>query len=73
MSPDSTLLIFSDGLMDSIPGAHPENRLLAAVAKSSEQTMANLKSLVDPKYNEDDVTVLLLKYDATRVLGAMPS
>jgi serine phosphatase RsbU (regulator of sigma subunit) len=38
MSPDSTLLLFSDGLTDSIPGEHPENRLLAAIARSSEQT-----------------------------------
>ena len=61
ISRGSTLLIFSDGLTDSIQGEHPENRLLAAFAESAGQTMANLKSLVDPKFNEDDVTILLVK------------
>jgi phosphoserine phosphatase RsbU/P len=57
----STLLIFTDGLTDSIQGEHPENRLRDALAESAERTMANLKSLVDPKFNEDDVTILLVK------------
>ena len=26
--------------------------------------MGNLKSLVDPKFNEDDITILLLKRDS---------
>jgi len=56
-----TLLIFTDGLTDSIQGEHPENRLRDALAESAERTMANLKSLVDPKFNEDDVTILLVK------------
>lgn len=56
-----TLLLFSDGLTDSIQGQHPESRLHDAFADSAGQTMANLKSLVDPKFNEDDVTILLLK------------
>ena len=55
------LLIFSDGLTDSIQGDHPENRLLAAFAENAERTIANLKSLVDPKFNEDDVTILLVE------------
>jgi len=57
----SALLIFSDGLTDSIQGDHPEKRLLAVFAENTEGTMANLKSLVDPKFNEDDVTILLVK------------
>jgi sigma-B regulation protein RsbU (phosphoserine phosphatase) len=56
-----SLLIFSDGLTDSIQGDHPENRLRDAFAESAERMMANLKSLVDPKFNEDDVTILLVK------------
>jgi len=55
------LLIFTDGLTDSIQGEHPENRLCDAFAVSSGQMMANLRSLVDPKFNEDDVTILLVK------------
>jgi phosphoserine phosphatase RsbU/P len=61
LSPGSTLLIFTDGLTDSIQGEHPENRLRDALSESAERTMANLKSLVDPKFNEDDVTILLVK------------
>jgi phosphoserine phosphatase RsbU/P len=56
-----TLLIFTDGLTDSIQREHPENRLRDALAESAQRTMANLKSLVDPKFNEDDVTILLVK------------
>src|ERR1700736_1300503 len=61
LSPGSTLLIFTDGLTDSIQGGHPENLLGDAFPGGRERTMANLKSLVDPKFNEDDVTILLVK------------
>jgi sigma-B regulation protein RsbU (phosphoserine phosphatase) len=59
--PGGTLLVFTDGLTDSISGKTPENRLRSALADSPERTMINLKSLVDPKLNEDDVTILLVK------------
>lgn len=55
------LLLFSDGLTDSIQGEHPESRLRDAFADSGGQTMANLKSLVDSKFNEDDITILRVK------------
>jgi sigma-B regulation protein RsbU (phosphoserine phosphatase) len=61
LNPGGTLLIFTDGLTDSIHGEHPENRVCNALAESAGRTMANLKSLVDPKFNEDDVTILLVK------------
>jgi serine phosphatase RsbU (regulator of sigma subunit) len=61
MSQDSSLLIFSDGLPDSIQGEQPESRLCDAFAESVGRTMANLKSLIDPKFNEDDVAILLAK------------
>jgi serine phosphatase RsbU (regulator of sigma subunit) len=64
LSPGSTFLIFTDGLSDSIQGEHPENRLRDAFAESAERTMANLKSLVDPKFNEDDITILLVRRTA---------
>jgi sigma-B regulation protein RsbU (phosphoserine phosphatase) len=60
LSPGSTLLLFTDGLTDSIQGEHPENRLRDAFAESAGRTMTNLKSLVDPKFNEDDITILLV-------------
>jgi len=69
LSRGSTLLIFSDGLTDSIQGEHPENRLRDAFADSAGRTMANLKSLIDPKFNEDDVTILLVK----RIAGSASS
>jgi Stage II sporulation protein E (SpoIIE) len=58
--PGGVLLLFTDGLTDSIPGKNPEDRLRNALANGAG-TMSNLKSLVDPKFNEDDVTILLVK------------
>jgi serine phosphatase RsbU (regulator of sigma subunit) len=64
LCPGGTLLVFTDGLTDSISGKNPESRLLDALADTPGRTMSNLKSLVDPKLNEDDVTVLLVKREA---------
>lgn len=59
--PGGTLLLFTDGLTDSISGNDPESRLRSALGDRSRKTMSALKSLVDPKFNEDDVTMLLVK------------
>jgi sigma-B regulation protein RsbU (phosphoserine phosphatase) len=64
LRPDSALLLFTDGLTDSIPGKNPEDRLRDALAKNSGRTMAEIKSLIDPKLNHDDVTILLVKRTA---------
>jgi sigma-B regulation protein RsbU (phosphoserine phosphatase) len=64
LRPGGALLLFTDGLTDSIPGESSQDRLLDALAKKSGRTMANLKSLVDPKFNQDDVTILLMKRTA---------
>ena len=64
ISPGGALLLFTDGLTDSIPGTNPEDRLRDALAKNSGRTMAKLKSLVDPTFNQDDVTILLVKRTA---------
>jgi len=56
-----TLLLFTDGLTDSIPGDDPEGRLRGAIAASPAETMSHLKSLIDPKFKEDDVTILQVK------------
>ncbi|MGC1170434.1 MAG: PP2C family protein-serine/threonine phosphatase [Candidatus Acidiferrales bacterium] len=69
VGPGGTLLIFTDGLTDSIRGENPEDRLRDALTDSTERTMANLKFLVDPKFNEDDVTILLVK----RIAGSPSS
>jgi hypothetical protein len=51
-------------LTDSIPGENPEDRVRDALADRSGRRMSLLKSLVDPKFNEDDVTILLVKRDS---------
>jgi len=61
LSPAGTLLLFTDGLTDSIPGNDPAGRLRGAISDNPAKTMSNLKSLIDPRFNEDDVTILLVK------------
>jgi serine phosphatase RsbU (regulator of sigma subunit) len=56
-----TLLLFTDGLTDSIPGNDPESRLRAAISANPAKTMSNLSSLINPGFKEDDVTILLVK------------
>jgi serine phosphatase RsbU (regulator of sigma subunit) len=56
-----TLLLYTDGLTDSIAGDDPERRIVEALAQSSGTTMSNLKRLINPDFNEDDVTILVLK------------
>ncbi len=63
LSPGDALLLFTDGLTDSIPGDDPESRLREALADDPAQRMSHLKSLVDPRFNEDDVTILLVERD----------
>jgi sigma-B regulation protein RsbU (phosphoserine phosphatase) len=63
LSPGGTLLLFTDGLTDSISGDEAENSLRDALADSSTRTISVLKSLIDPRFNEDDVTILLVKRD----------
>ncbi len=67
LSPGGVLLVFTDGLTDSISGENAEGRLRDALAESSAGTMSILKSLVDPAFNEDDVTILLVKRDRDAV------
>lgn len=64
LSPGGSLLVYTDGLTDSISGENAENLLRDALADTSGKTMLILKSLVDPHFNEDDVTILLVKRDA---------
>jgi sigma-B regulation protein RsbU (phosphoserine phosphatase) len=64
LPPGGALLVFTDGLTDSISGGNAENRLRDALADRSGKTMQILKSLVNPHFNEDDVTILLVKRDA---------
>lgn len=53
-------LMFTDGLPDGIGGQAPEQRICDALRSDANQTMPALRTLIDPKFNEDDVTILLL-------------
>jgi sigma-B regulation protein RsbU (phosphoserine phosphatase) len=64
LAPGGALLLFTDGLTDSISGERAEERLREALADSLGDTMDHLKALVDPHFNEDDVTILLVKRHA---------
>jgi sigma-B regulation protein RsbU (phosphoserine phosphatase) len=64
LPPGGALLVFTDGLTDSIPGEDAESQLRDALADCSGKTMQILKSLVNPHFNEDDITVLLVKRDS---------
>jgi serine phosphatase RsbU (regulator of sigma subunit) len=65
-----TLLLFTDGLTDSISRSNPELHLREALVERSGTTMSNLKSLIDPAFNEDDVTILLLSRNASSASDA---
>ena len=62
----SMLLLFTDGLPDAIGGSDPEGRIREALTSHGTGALTAVRALVDPKFNEDDVTVMLVK----RVGGA---
>jgi sigma-B regulation protein RsbU (phosphoserine phosphatase) len=64
LSPGGAILLFTDGLTDSISGENAEDRLRDALADDTGKTMDILKSLVSPHFNEDDITILLVKRNA---------
>jgi serine phosphatase RsbU (regulator of sigma subunit) len=53
IQPGGVVLLFTDGLPDSIGVKNPEDRLREVLADGSGSRMASLKTLVDPKLNED--------------------
>ena len=67
--PGGALLLFTDGLIDSIRAENPTDRLRDALADDSRRDMATIESLVEPRLNKDDVTILLLK----RTTASAPS
>lgn len=56
-----TVLLYTDGLTDSISGNDIEGRLRGAISDHPAKTMSNLKLLIDLKLNEDDVSILVLR------------
>src|SRR5271165_3589664 len=73
LPPGGALLLFTDGLTDSIPGEDPEHRLPDALAGSSGKSMSRLKSLVDPKFTDDDITILLVQRDEAAPSSGRPA
>ena len=67
--PGGSLLLFTDGLTDSIAAKNPADHLRDALADNSGRPMSILESLVDPKLNADDVTILLLRRSAAHASG----
>ena len=57
----SALLLFTDGLTDSISGNDPESCLRGAISDNPAKTISNLKLLIDPRCKQDDITILLVK------------
>jgi len=64
MAPGSALLLYTDGLPDALSDPDPERRLCAALTASP--TLASITALVDPRFNEDDVTLLLVSRHAAQ-------
>lgn len=64
IAPGDLLLIYTDGLTDSIPGEAPQDRLRGALAADPGISLSSLTRLVDPTLNADDVTILLVKRTA---------
>jgi len=56
-----TLLLFTDGLTDSIPGDKQYEALRGAIGPDVRTSLSNLSALTDPKLIEDDIAILLLK------------
>jgi serine phosphatase RsbU (regulator of sigma subunit) len=59
LPPGGRLLFFTDGLIDGIGGQMPEELVREAIGNSGDP-MSKLKALLNPRYNQDDITILLL-------------
>ena len=63
------LLLFTDGLPDSIRGESPEALIRAAVAAGSMTRIADLTAIVDRQLQQDDITIVLVKRSTASVSG----
>lgn len=61
MAPGDTLLLFTDGLTDSIPGDSQQESLRKAISTDLKRSLTNLRALIDPKLSADDIAILPLK------------
>jgi sigma-B regulation protein RsbU (phosphoserine phosphatase) len=61
LPPGGSLLLFTDGLTASMGGNYPEIRLAEALAAGPGRAMPLLEGLVNPAFDQDDVTILLVQ------------
>lgn len=67
IAPGAHLLLFTDGLTDSIPHDDPPKRLRDVLAAQPPPVMPHIIALVEPQLNEDDITVLLVSRTSTPI------
>jgi serine phosphatase RsbU (regulator of sigma subunit) len=61
LPPGGTLLLYTDGLTDSIAGEAPERQVHAAMTGTPAETLERLKKLIQPKLSADDVTLVVVR------------
>ena len=61
LSLGETLLLYTDGLTDSIAGDAPERQVREAMTGTPAETLEHLKKLIQPKLSEDDVTLVVVR------------
>jgi len=55
------LLVYTDGLTDSIAGEAPERQVREAILGTPAETLQRLTQLIQPKLTADDVTLVVVK------------
>ena len=56
-----TLLLYTDGLTDSIAGDAPERQVREAMTGTPAEPLEQLKKLIQPKLSADDVTLVVVR------------
>ena len=61
LPPGAMLLLYTDGLTDSIAGDAPERQVREAMAGTPAETLDRLTKLIQPKLAADDVTLVVVR------------
>lgn len=72
LDPGNSVLLFTDGLTDSIAGDDPEGRVQATLQGGVDmrETMWKLRSLMEARLTLDDVTIVLVARDPLRPMAS---